>query len=338
VAAAPVLEVRDLVKHFPVRGERGRLVHAVNGVSFDALPGETLALIGESGSGKTTVGRCILGLTRATSGSITLGGQDVTRLTGNDLRRLRARMQMVFQDPRDSLNPRMRCGQILEEPLANFTNLGRAERRARVQETLELVALAPEVADAYPGSLTGGEQQRIGIARALATRPDLVILDEPTSELDVSVRGEIVRLLRRLQAELGLTYIFISHDMTAVREVSHRIAIMYLGEIVEVAAADELFAEQYHPYSQALLASVLYPDPDIHHSAIALEGEIPSPIDLPTGCFLHPRCPYRTEQTEEHHPELTDHGGRAVRCWRVEEILADPARALTVRSAQRLST
>ena len=329
----PLLRVRELVKHFPVRREKGRIVHAVNDVSFDIQPGESLALIGESGSGKTTVGRCIIGLTAATSGSVQLAGQELTRLSPAEMRKVRSRVQMVFQDPRDSLNPRMRIGSIIEEPLANFTSLSKAERHDRVAEVLRLVQLDRAVADAYPGVLTGGEQQRVGIARALATNPELVILDEPTSELDVSVRGEIVRLLNRLQQELGLAYLFISHDMTAVKEVSDRIAIMYLGEIVEVADTAALLREQFHPYSQALLASVLFPDPDARHSLIQLQGEIPSPIDLPTGCYLHPRCPYSTAHTAEAHPELEDFQGRLVRCWRSREILDDPAGALTTLGA-----
>lgn len=327
VSTEPLLQVRSLVKEFPVRHERGRVVHAVTQVSFDMFRGETLGLIGESGSGKTTVGRCIIGLTGATSGSIKLNGSEIVGLSARQMRNLRSRIQIVFQDPRDSLNPRMRVGEIIDEPIRFFTELSKPERKARLREVLDLVQLPADVADRYPVELSGGVQQRIGIARALAPNPELVILDEPTSELDVSVRAEIVRLLRQLQQELHIAYLFISHDLTAVREVSDRIAIMYLGEVVEIASASDIFDEQLHPYSKALLASVLFPDPSRIPGEVSLVGEIPSPVDLPSGCFLHPRCPYRDEQCLSDHPDLAMQYGRDVRCLRVEGIKHGTVRA-----------
>lgn len=331
----PLLEVRDLVKHFPVRHERNRWVHAVNGVSLDVFPGETLGLIGESGSGKTTVGRCIVGLAKPTSGAIRLRGQDLHRLSGREIRSVRSRIQMVFQDPRDSLNPRMKVGQIIEEPLLFFTGASNKERAERVEAILEQVQLDRTILSERPRPLPGGVQQRVAIARALASSPDLVILDEPTSELDVSVRAEIVRLLKRLQQDLGIAYLFISHDLTAVKELSRRIAIMYLGEVVESTGVIEMFHEQLHPYSKALLASVLFPDPERPYSSAELSGEIPSPVDLPTGCFLHPRCPYALSRCVAEHPELANQFGRAVRCLRAADIRSGVAVSIGTAAGAR---
>jgi oligopeptide/dipeptide ABC transporter ATP-binding protein len=316
----PVLSVDGLVKHFPVRRST-KVVHAVNGVSFTIGRGETLGLVGESGSGKTTVGRCILRLIEPTSGHVVFNGTDLTTISKSSLRKLRGAIQMVFQEPYESLNPRFTSRAIVEENLRLAGVTSGSERRRRVSEVLELVRLPARVANTYPHELTGGEQQRLSIARALSTRPDLVVLDEPTSALDITVRGDIIRLLRDLQQQTGVALLFISHDLTAVKEISHRVAIMYLGEIVEVAETDDLFSRQLHPYSLALLASVLFPDPGIPLGRVKVAGEIPSPVDLPSGCHLHPRCPYSIEICKEQWPPLREVEGRRVACHRAEDIL-----------------
>lgn len=289
-----LLDVAHLVKQFPIRGSR-EVVHAVSNVSFQVHAGETVALVGESGSGKTTVGRCILKLVDQTSGRIRFGEHDITAMRVSEFRSLRPRLQMVFQEPYGSLNPRFTVGGILEENLVLEGKLGRAERRARVRELLSLIQLPVRMLTAYPHELTSGQQQRVSIGRALSTRPDLIVLDEPTSALDVNIRAEIIRLLKSLQVETGVSYLFISHDLTAVMEISHRVVIMYLGEIVEIAPNPAIFQEQFHPYSKALLASVLLPNPEsrgIRAEALTLASEIPSPVHLPSGCYLHPRCPF----------------------------------------------
>jgi oligopeptide transport system ATP-binding protein len=316
----PVLAVDGLVKHFPVRRST-KVVHAVNGVSFTIGSGETLGLVGESGSGKTTVGRCILRLIEPTSGHIVFNGTDVTKLSRSRLRKLRGSIQMVFQEPYESLNPRFTSRAIVEENLQLAGVSSSSERRRRVSEVLELVRLPARVTNTYPHELTGGEQQRLSIARALSTRPDLIVLDEPTSALDITVRGDIIRLLKDLQHQTGVALLFISHDLTAVKEVSHRVAIMYLGEIVEIAETDDLFSRQLHPYSLALLASVLFPDPNIPLGRVKVAGEIPSPVDLPSGCHLHPRCPYSIPVCKEQWPSLREVEGRRVACHRAEDIL-----------------
>ena len=317
----PVLTVVDLVKHFPVR-RSSKVVHAVNGVNFTIGLGETLGLVGESGSGKTTVGRCILRLVEPTSGHIVFKGQDLTTLQGSNLQKLRGSIQMVFQEPYESLNPRYTSRAIVEENLELAGISSRKDRQRRVMEVLELVRLPANVAKTYPHELTAGEQQRLSIARALSTRPDLIVLDEPTSALDITVRGEIIRLLQDLQKQTGVSLLFISHDLTAVKEISHRVAIMYLGEIVEVASTNEIFSRQLHPYSVALLASVLFPDPTAELGAVKIAGEIPSPVDLPSGCHLHPRCPYAISRCETEWPPLRMVANRQVACHRAEEILA----------------
>ncbi len=317
----PVLAVVDLVKHFPVR-RSSKVVHAVNGVSFTIGRGETVGLVGESGSGKTTVGRCILRLVEPTSGHILFKGQDLTALQGSKLQRLRGSIQMVFQEPSESLNPRFTSRAIVEENLKLAGVESAQERRRRMAEVLELVRLPASVANVYPHELTSGEQQRLSIARALSTHPDLIVLDEPTSALDITVRGEIIRLLQDLQQQTGVSLLFISHDLTAVKEISHRVAIMYLGEIVEVARTNEIFSRQLHPYSLALLASVLFPDPTAELGRVKVAGEIPSPVDLPSGCHLHPRCPYAIARCETEWPPLRLVGDRQVACHRAEEILA----------------
>ena len=290
MAITPLLEVQDLVMHF--RQDAKRVVKAVNGVSFVISPGEALALVGESGSGKTTVGRSLLRLIEPTGGRVAFLGQDITAMRVSRFRPLRSRVQMVFQEPFASLNPRMRVGRIVEEPLLLAGEGDARRRRERCLEALSLVGLPPSAGTGFPHQFSAGEQQRIGIARAIATRPDLVVLDEPTSALDVSVRAEILALLDDLRRKLNLAYLFISHDLAAVQRVCQRVAIMYLGRIVETGATDELFAQPKHPYSRALLSSALFPDPKRTVPRFLLKGEIPSPINLPTGCHLHQRCPW----------------------------------------------
>ena len=287
--AERLLEVFNLVKNFPA-GHR-KSVKAVNDVSFHIDRGETLALVGESGSGKTTVGRCILRLIEPTAGQITFAGAQVDTMSADQLRALRPRVQMVFQEPYDSLNPRMRIRRIVEEPILLGGTMTPAQRHDRVAEVLEMVRLGTAAMDKYPHQFSAGEQQRIGIARAIATQPELVVLDEPTSALDVSVRAEILDLLTDLQEDLALSYLLISHDLTAVRRVCHRVAIMYLGKIVERGDAEALFEQPLHPYSRALLSSVLYPDPGEQLSRFLLSGEIPSPIDLPRGAISTAAAP-----------------------------------------------
>jgi len=324
----PVLSVQDLVKNFPLR-RASEVVHAVNHVSFEIRPGETLGLIGESGSGKTTVGRCVLRLIEPTAGHIHFKGQDITNIPQSQFRRTRSRIQMVFQEPYDSLDPRMTIGNIISENVYLEGRLAEQERTQRVRELLEMVGLGPEYNDRYPHELAGGEQQRVGIARAISTEPDLIVLDEITSALDISVRAEIIRLLKRLQNEIAVSYLFISHDLTAVREIGHRVAVMYLGEIVEVGPSPEIFEYQCHPYGRALLSSVLYPDPDAPYGMVKLKGEIPSPVNLPSGCFLHPRCPFAVDICVNQHPELLSIGNSAsphdrdrwAACWRASELL-----------------
>lgn len=286
---APLLEVENLVKHFHV-GAR-TTVYAVNDVSFTVQAGETLALVGESGSGKTTVGRCILRTIDPTSGSIRFRGNDVLTLSERSYRRLRPKLQMVFQDPFDQLDPRMIVGEIICEPLRHRRDIPRSEQGRLVLDLARKVALAHEFLERLPRELSAGQQQRVGIARALAMNPELIVLDEAVANLDASHRFEIVELLRRLQQELGLAYIFISHDLDTVRHIADRVALMYLGKIVEVGPAAEVFREQLHPYSRALLSAVLRPDPAAKLPAYVLKGELPSPTRLPYGCFLASRCP-----------------------------------------------
>ena len=313
-----LLEVRELVKHFPLG--HGRAVRAVNGISFHVDRGEALALVGESGSGKTTVGRCVLRLIEPTAGAIAFRGEDITAMMPEQFRRRRRHVQLVFQEPYDSLNPRMRIGKVLDEPLMLADRSSPAERGCRVRELLDMVGLGPSFIDLYPHQLSGGEQQRVGIARAIATNPDLVVLDEPTSALDVSVRAEILDLLVDLQERLGFAYLFISHDLTAVRRVCQRVAVMYLGRIVETGRTDEIFDRPLHPYSRALLSSVLYPDPTRDQPRFLLQGEIPSPIDLPPGCPLHARCPWARPECNASVPPLEAVlPGRRVACFRARE-------------------
>ncbi len=322
----PLVDVQDLVKWFPI--DRTRQVKAINGVSLAIGRGESVALVGESGSGKTTLGRCLVRLIEPTDGRIWFDGKDVTALDARAFRTLRPRIQMVFQEPYDSLSPRMRVAGQMAEPLRMLPDLTAAERRDRIEEALAMVRLGPQALDRYPHQFSAGEQQRIGIARALVTRPDIVVLDEPTSALDVSVRAEILDLLSELQERLCLAYLFISHDLTAVRRVCDRVAIMYLGKIVETGATEQIFERPLHPYSRALLSSVLYPDPRRRLSRFLLAGEIPSPIDLPPGCHLAARCPWAEAGCRAAYPPLERSGeGRAVACYRAAEmkLLEEPA-------------
>ena len=306
---APILEVRDLKKHYPIRGGLmgGTVghVYAVDGVSFSLAKGETLSLVGESGCGKTTVGKTILRLTEATGGEVLIDGRRIDNLPVSQLRPLRKRMQVVFQDPFSSLNPRLRVRDIIAEPMLNFAMAGSAaEFDERIGAVLDKVQLPRDAMTRYPHEFSGGQRQRIGIARALATDPDLIICDEPVSALDVSVKAQVVNLMSDLQQELGLALLFISHDMAIVEHMTHRVAVMYLGKIVEIADRRGRFAEPKHPYTQALLSAVPVPDPDAKRTRIILKGDVPSPIRPPPGCRFHTRCPYVFDRCRVEEPVL----------------------------------
>ncbi len=305
-----LLRVENLVKWFPIT--RGIIftrtigyVHAVDSVSFEIRRGETLGLVGESGCGKSTVGRTILQLHRPTRGRVIFDGVDLTQLKGGKLRRMRRRMQIIFQDPYASLNPRMTVGQIIAEPLEIHGIARGKEARERVEELLCLVGLNPVFADRYPHEFSGGQRQRIGIARALALQPDFIVCDEPISALDVSIQAQIVNLLQELQERFHLTYLFIAHDLAMVRHISDRVAVMYLGKIVELADRIELYENPLHPYTQALLSAVPVPDPAVEarRQRIILRGEVPSPVNPPSGCRFHPRCPIAQEICKRVEPE-----------------------------------
>jgi oligopeptide transport system ATP-binding protein len=294
-ASEPLLVVRELTKYFPVnRGILGRTVanvKAVDGVTFAINKGETLGLVGESGSGKTTVGRCILRLIEPTSGEVVFEGTNVLDLDAGDMRRMRRSMQIVFQDPYASLNPRMTVGAIIAEPLIIHGGMNGSERDARVAQLLTKVGLQPDYRRRYPHEFSGGQRQRIGVARALATNPQFLVLDEPVSALDVSVQAQVVNLLQDLQDELGLTYLFIAHDLSVVEHISTRVAVMYLGKIMELADRRALYADPLHPYTKALLSAVPIPDPALKKKRILLKGDIPTPLNPPSGCVFHTRCP-----------------------------------------------
>ena len=289
--AAPLMRAEHVTKHFPAG--LGTTVKAVEDVSLEIYPGETVGLVGESGCGKSTLGRLLTQLMPVTSGNIFFDGVDLTKLSGEKLRQRRRQLQMIFQDPYSSLNPRMTVGDIIAEPLENFGLLRGRAKDARVQELLKIVGLNPYFNNRYPHEFSGGQRQRIGIARALALRPKLIVADEPISALDVSIQAQIINLLEDLQKEFQLTYLFIAHDLSVVRHISDRVMVMYLGKIVEVADSVEIYRNPRHPYTKALLSSIPIPDPDIEagRRIVSLSGEIPSPVNPPSGCRFHPRCP-----------------------------------------------
>src|SRR6202046_480323 len=306
---APLLQVNDLKKHFPVRGHllkrNASRVYAVDGVSFEIARGETLSLVGESGCGKSTVGRAILRLFDITAGQVVLDGQRIDDLSPDRLRQMRRRVQVVFQDPYSSLNPRMRVRDILAEPIRNFgLAKSSAELEARVVALMDTVRLQREALTRRPHEFSGGQRQRIGIARALAAEPELIVCDEAVSALDVSVKAQIVNLLQDLQREFGLALLFISHDLAIVEHMTHRIAVMYLGKIVEIAAREQIFASPKHPYTKALLSAVPVPDPTVRRTPIILKGDVPSPINPPSGCRFHTRCPFVFDRCRTAEPEL----------------------------------
>jgi len=312
----PLVRVEHLVKRFPVRGSDS-FVSAVSDVSFEIRAGETLGLVGESGSGKTTVGRCLLKLIPPTSGQIIYRGEDITALSESEFRPYRRYLQSVFQEPYYSLNPRFTAYDTIAEPLRLLGERNKTALRTKVAELAERVRLDARNLAAYPHQMSSGEQQRVGIARALATNPKLVVLDEPTSMLDLSVRAEIIDLLIALQQELGLAYLFISHDLTTVEYLCHRVAVMYLSQIVELGTVGQVFGNPQHPYSRALLSSALPADPRVRRSSYLLEGEIPSPVNLPIGCYLASRCPEVKPECREEPQVLSNLGeGHFVRCWR----------------------
>ena len=314
-----LLEVRDLKTYFPIR--KGMLrrtvgqVKAVDGVSFTIAPGETLGLVGESGCGKSTVGRSILRLLPPTAGEVMLNGSRIDNLPPAGLRSMRRELQVIFQDPYSSLSPRLKIGAIIAEPLRNFGLASRDEIRERVRDLIAKVGLRPDAIDRYPHQFSGGQRQRIGIARALALNPKLIVCDEPVSALDVSVQAQVVNLLKDLQAELGLAYLFIAHDMAVVEHVSHRIAVMYLGKIVEIGESRQILAEPLHPYTQALLSAVPVPNPKLQRQRIVLKGDVPSPANPPTGCCFHTRCPYAFDRCLVEEPRLAEvRPGRSAAC------------------------
>ncbi|HTJ74392.1 MAG TPA: oligopeptide/dipeptide ABC transporter ATP-binding protein [Acidimicrobiales bacterium] len=320
----PILSVRDLVKEFPARG--GGKVHAVSGVSFDLAEGETLGIVGESGCGKSTTARCIVRLIEATSGQVLFRGRDVLRLGRKDLRKLRADLQIVFQDPYASLNPRMQVWSIVAEPLI-VHGTPTKQARARAGELLELVRLRPEHAGRYPHEFSSGQRQRIGVARALALEPDVLVLDEPVSALDVSIQAGVLNLLEELRAQLNLSYLFIAHDLSVVRHISDRVAVMYLGQIMETGTRDDIYNHPAHPYTQALLSAVPIPDPaaERRRKRIVLKGDLASPVDPPSGCRFRTRCWKAQDVCAQEVPALVDRGhGHPAACHFAEEVQVVP--------------
>ena len=319
-AGESLLTVNNLVMHFPLTQgiifqRKVGAVQAVDGISFDVKQGETLGLVGESGCGKSTTGRAILQLYKPTAGEVIFKGKDLTKLNGGDMRKMRRHLQMIFQDPYASLNPRMTVGNIVSEPMQIHNLVPKRERTQRVQELLETVGLNPYFANRYPHEFSGGQRQRIGIARALAANPDFIVADEPVSALDVSIQAQIVNLLEDLQEQFGLTYLFIAHDLSVVKHISDRVAVMYLGKIVEMADRNELYDDPLHPYTKALLSAVPIPDPVIEkrRERIILTGDVPSPINPPSGCHFHTRCPYAMEVCRQVDPGLRRPGQRPLR-------------------------
>jgi oligopeptide/dipeptide ABC transporter ATP-binding protein len=320
----PLIEVRDMVKYFPITGGvLGRVVNhvkAVDGISFEIATGETLALVGESGCGKSTVGKCLTRLIQLTSGEVRLAGRRIDHLSDTDLKPVRKRLNIIFQDPFSSLNPRMNVEALIAEPLRNHEIVrGKTERKKRVGDLLERVGLPREDMSRMPHQFSGGQRQRICIARALASDPDVVVCDEAVSALDVSVQAQIINLLMQLQTDLGLTMLFISHDLAVIEHMSDRVAVMYLGRIVETADRNTLFSEPRHPYTKALLSAVPLPDPEASRERIFLKGDVPSPIDPPSGCCFRTRCPIARDYCAEQRPELRPiRSGQQVACHYVE--------------------
>jgi oligopeptide/dipeptide ABC transporter ATP-binding protein len=320
---APLLEVSNLQVYFPIKGGLvGRpigAVHAVDGVTLDVRRGETLGLVGESGCGKSTLGRAILQLIRPTAGRVVMDGHDLGALSEAQIRPLRARMQMIFQDPYSSLNGRMTVGDIIQEPLLNFNRGTNKERRERAEHLLRVVGLQPYHINRFPHQFSGGQRQRVGIARALALHPDFIVADEPVSALDVSVQAQILNLLEKLQAEFGLTYLFIAHNLSVVRHISDRVAVMYLGQIAEVAEANELYANPLHPYTRALMSAIPVPNPIVERERrrIVLQGDVPSPVNPPSGCRFHTRCPLAMPVCRERAPVLAGMDRHKVACFAV---------------------
>lgn len=317
--AAPLVSIADLKVHFDLGGgglwdrmtggsRERRVVKAVDGVSLDIFPGETLGLVGESGCGKTTLGRAVLRLVEPTAGRVLFRDVDVAHLSGPQLRRTRRHMQMIFQDPYAALDPRMTVGQIIAEPIETFRLANRTEKRARILELMKTVGLSGRFINRYPHEFSGGQQQRIGIARALAANPDFIVADEPISARDVSIQAQILNLIEKLQRERHLTYLFISHDLRAIRHASNRIAVMYLGKVVELAEANEIYRRPLMPYTKALISAVPVPDPKVESQRrrIVLEGDVPSPINPPSGCRFHTRCPYAVAACSQVEPALVE--------------------------------
>ncbi|MCC0034442.1 MAG: dipeptide ABC transporter ATP-binding protein [Hoeflea sp.] len=328
----PLVKVRDLKMYFPIHSGLFRThvgdIKAVDGISFDIMPGETLGLVGESGCGKSTVGRSILRLYDVTSGTVEINGSEIAHVDRDSLRSKRPMMQMIFQDPQASLNPRMTVASIIGEPLDEHMKLSSDERLARIYELMDWVGLNRAFAKRYPHEFSGGQRQRIGIARALALNPKFIVCDEPIAALDVSIQAQVVNLLEELQDRLDLTYLFISHDLSMVRHIADRVAVMYLGRIVEVASREALFAEPLHPYTQALLSAVPEPDPELerHRKPIVLQGDVPSPANPPKGCNFSTRCPKVMDICRQIEPEVRDFGGgRQVACHLYSENMTTTA-------------
>jgi oligopeptide/dipeptide ABC transporter ATP-binding protein len=306
-----LLSIKNLTKRFPIKGgilnREIASVQAVTEVSFDIKKGETLGLVGESGCGKSTLGRSIIRLIEPTAGQIIYDGRDITKISQDEMRKLRRKMQIIFQDPYASLNPRMTVEQILSEPLdIHRLATSREDKRQRISKLLDLVGIRQEALTRYPHEFSGGQRQRICIARALAVEPEFIVCDEPVSALDVSIQAQIVNLMQDLQQELGLTYLFIAHDLKVVEHISNRVAVMYLGKIAEIADAEEIYQNPKHPYTQALLSAIPMPDPDYKKDRIILKGDVPSPINPPSGCYFHPRCPIMTDRCKSVWPPLKD--------------------------------
>ena len=320
----PLLDITNVKVYFPIKGGLlGRqvgAVRAVDGVSLQVYRGETLGLVGESGCGKSTLGRAILQLIRPTGGTVLLEGRDLTVMSEGALRPLRARMQMVFQDPYSSLNGRMTVGDIIQEPLVNFNRGNGRERRERAEHLLRVVGLQPYHINRFPHQFSGGQRQRVGIARALALNPDFIVADEPVSALDVSVQAQILNLLEKLQAEFSLTYLFVAHNLSVVRHISDRVAVMYLGQIGEIADADELYSNPLHPYTRALMSAIPVPDPiaERQRQRIVLQGDVPSPVNPPSGCRFHTRCPLAMPICKEQTPVLLGTDRHRVACFAAE--------------------